>query len=270
MPSFHLVDAFSAVPFAGNPAGVVVLDAGPVDATWAQQLAAEIGASETAFVHPDGDAWQLRWWTPAAEVALCGHATLATAHVLFEADAVPPDSACRFQTRSGELRVVRRRRPDGEVLAMDLPAWPLGEHAEPQPLARALGGADGRYLGRTRTEQPNDVVEVASAATLDAIEPDLAAVRALGVTGLIVTAEGEGEVDLVSRYFAPSVGVDEDPVTGSAHSTLGPLWATRLGRRQLLAEQRSPRGGRLHLDVGDERVEVGGHAVTVIRGEVAT
>ena len=268
MPAFHLVDAFTARPFAGNPAGVVVLDAGPVDATWAQLVAAEVRASETAFVHPEGETWRLRWWTPTAEVALCGHATLATAHVLFTAGLADPDAPCRFATRSGELRTVRRPGEDGEMIAMDLPAWPLASQLEPPELPAALGGAPGRYLGRTDGDQPNHVAEVATADALDALEPDLDAVRALGATGLIVTAPGDGDVDLVSRYFAPNVGVDEDPVTGSAHATLGPLWAGRLGRRQLVADQRSARGGRLHLDVGDDRVEVAGQAVTVVEGRL--
>ena len=268
MPSFHLVDAFATRPFTGNPAGVVVLDTGPVDAAWAQHVAAEVRASETAFVHPEGGTWRLRWWTPTAEVALCGHATLATAHVLFQAGLADPGAPCRFATRSGELRTVRRTREDGEVIAMDLPAWPLASHPEPPELAAALGGACGRYLGRTDGDQPNHVAEVTSTAALDALDPDLDAVRALGTTGLIVTAPGDGDVDLASRYFAPNVGVDEDPVTGSAHTTLGPLWAGRLGRRQLVAEQRSARGGRLHLDVGDDRVEVAGPAVTVVEGHL--
>ena len=268
MPSFHLVDAFATRPFTGNPAGVVVLDAGPVDPAWAQHVATEVRASETAFVHPEGGTWRLRWWTPTAEVALCGHATLATAHVLFQAGLADPDAPCRFVTRSGELRTVRRTREDGEVIAMDLPAWPLASHPEPPELAAALGGACGRYLGRTDGDQPNHVAEVTSTAALDALDPDLDAVRALGTTGLIVTAPGDGDVDLASRYFAPNVGVDEDPVTGSAHTTLGPLWAGRLGRRQLVAEQRSARGGRLHLDVGDDRVEVAGPAVTVVEGHL--
>jgi predicted PhzF superfamily epimerase YddE/YHI9 len=264
VPPFRLVDAFTAAPFAGNPAGVVVLDAGPLDADWAQRVAAEVGASETAFVHPEGAAWRLRWWTPRTEVALCGHATLATAHVLWADGAVPPDRPLSFTTRSGVL--VAQREP-GEV-ALDLPAWPVAAHPAPAALDAALAGTPHRYLGRTAGDQPNDVVEVADEATVRGLVPDLVAVSELGATGLIVTAAASGDGDLVSRYFAPAVGVDEDPVTGSAHCTLGPLWAERLGRTSLTARQVSPRGGRLRLRVVDDRVIVAGAAVTVIRGEL--
>ncbi len=264
MPPFHLVDAFTDRPFTGNPAGVVVLD-GPVEQAWAQAVAAEVRASETAFVSPRPDGWQLRWWTPRVEVELCGHATLAAAHVLIEEGLAPPDLPVNFHTRSGRLRAVRR----GPQVAMDLPAWPLAPHPEPAGLAAALGGVIGRYLGRsTGSVQAWDVVELRDEAEVRAVRPDLAVVAALGSTGLIVTAAGN-DVDLVSRVFAPAVGVDEDPVTGSAHSTLGPLWAARLGRTRLTARQCSPRGGRLDLEVGADRVEVAGRAVTVIRGRIA-
>jgi predicted PhzF superfamily epimerase YddE/YHI9 len=274
VPPFRLVDAFTAVPFAGNPAGVVVLDAGPVDASWAQQVAAEVRASETAFVHPEDDGWRLRWWTPGTEVALCGHATLAAAHVLWEDGIAPRDRPLAFRTRSGVLVARREGTEVGEVAAVDaevaieLPSWPLAPHPVPAGLAAALGGSSGRYLGRTAGAQPNDVVEVADEAALRALSPDLAAVASLGSTGLIVTAPADGDDDLVSRYFAPAVAVDEDPVTGSAHCTLGPLWAQRLGRTTLTARQLSPRGGRLRLRVADDRVVVAGGAVTVIRGEL--
>lgn len=264
MPPFHLVDAFTDQPFAGNPAGVVVLD-GPVDEPWAQAVAAEVRASETAFVSPRPDGWLLRWWTPSMEVELCGHATLAAAHVLIEEGLAASHLPLDFHTRSGRLRAVRR----GGQLALDLPAWPLADHPEPAGLAAALGGLAGRYLGRsTGSVQGWDVVEAHDEAALRGLRPDLGAVASLGSTGLIVTAAGD-DVDLVSRVFAPAVGVDEDPVTGSAHSTLGPLWAQRLGRTRLTARQCSPRGGRLDLEVGADRVEVAGRAVTVIRGRIA-
>jgi predicted PhzF superfamily epimerase YddE/YHI9 len=264
VPPFRLVDAFTDVPFAGNPAGVVLLPRGPVDAGWAQHLAAEIAASETAFLHPeDDDAWRLRWWTPSIEVALCGHATLATAHVLWEDGVVADDRPLAFTTRSGPLRAWR----EGDEIALALPSWPLEPHPRPASLDRALGGVMGRYLGRTPGDQPNDVVEVADAAEVRRLTPDLPAVEALGSSGLIVTAAA-GDQAFVSRYFAPAVGVGEDPVTGSAHSTLGPLWAERLGRSTLTARQLSARGGRLRVEVEDDRVVVAGHAVTVVRGEV--
>jgi predicted PhzF superfamily epimerase YddE/YHI9 len=274
MLPFRLVDAFTATAFAGNPAGVVLLDHGPIDAAWAQQVASEVRASETAFLHPEDDAWRLRWWTPAAEVDLCGHATLAAAHVLWEDGIADPGGTLRFHTRSGELTAHR----DGPQVVLDLPAWPVREHPVPEGLRAALGGTPGTYLGRSAgvagsddpDGQPNDVVEVASEAVLRELAPDIAAVNALGSTGLIVTAAADGDGDLVSRYFAPAVGIDEDPVTGSAHSTLGPLWAERLRRTRLTARQISPRGGRLTLHVRDDRVLVGGQAITVIRGELLT
>jgi PhzF family phenazine biosynthesis protein len=272
MLPFRLVDAFTAAPFAGNPAGVVLLDHGPIDAAWAQQVAAEVRASETAFVHPEDGAWRLRWWTPAAEVDLCGHATLAAAHVLWEDGIADPTTTLAFHTRSGVLTA----RRDGPQIVLDLPAWPVREHPEPAGLTAALGGTPGTYLGRSSGVagsdgpggQPNDVVEVANEALLQELTPDIDAVAALGSTGLIVTAAADGDGDFVSRYFAPAVGIDEDPVTGSAHSTLGPLWAERLGRDRLTARQISPRRGRLTLHVQRDRVHVGGQATTVIRGHL--
>jgi predicted PhzF superfamily epimerase YddE/YHI9 len=269
VPPFHLVDAFTRVPFAGNPAGVVQLD-GPAPDGWMADVAAEVGASETAFVHPTGDAWELRWFTPTAEVDLCGHATLATAHVLWATEAAAGPLA--FDTRSGRLGAAPG--DEGRVW-LDLPSWPVRSAPEPAELRAALGGTSGTYLGRTagaagdvEGTQPNDVVEVADETTLVGLRPDLDAVLALGGTGLIVTAPGDDGTDLVSRYFAPAVGIAEDPVTGSAHSTLGPLWAERLGRDRLTARQVSPRGGDLVVRLVGDRVHVGGHAVTVVAGEV--
>lgn len=262
MPPLHLVDAFTERPFRGNPAGVVVLD-GPAPEPWMADVAAEVHASETAFVHREEDGWRLRWFTPTVEVDLCGHATLATAHVLWSSGSA--SGPLRFRTRSGELAA--ERAADGPIW-LGLPAWPLTERDAPTMVAGALPGIEHAYLGRSDGAQPNDVVEVADEATLRRLRPDLTQVAALGSAGLIVTAPGDGGTDLVSRYFAPNVGVDEDPVTGSAHSTLGPLWAARLGRRELTARQVSHRGGDLLLRVEADRVHVGGHAVTTIVGEV--
>jgi predicted PhzF superfamily epimerase YddE/YHI9 len=262
VPPFALVDAFTDRPFGGNPAGVVVLD-GPADERWMAAVAAEVRASETAFLHPDADGWQLRWFTPTVEVDLCGHATLAAAHVLWRRSAA---GTLRFATRSGTLSA---RRDEEGIAWLDLPSWPI-EHEGPAPtsLAGALPGVEHRYLGRTGGAQPNDVAEVADEATLRRLVPDPEAVLALGSTGLIVTAAGDDGTDLVSRYFAPAVGIDEDPVTGSAHCTLGPLWAERLGRTRLTARQVSTRGGELLVEVGEDRVLVGGRAVTIVEGTV--
>lgn len=264
MPSFHLVDAFTATAFRGNPAGVVVLEDGPVDPVLAQQVAAEVGASETAFVHREEDGWRLRWWTPTTEVDLCGHATLATGHVLVATGQVPSDEPIVFHTRSGTL--VASRDADDRIW-LDLPAWPVAAHPEPEALARVVGGAAARYLGRTRVTQANDLIEVADVAALLAFQPEPAAVAALGAGGLIVTAPGE-HADVAMRYLAPALGVDEDPVTGSAACTVAPLWAGRLGRSEVTIEQRSARGGELVCRVTTDRVHVGGHAVTTISGEV--
>jgi predicted PhzF superfamily epimerase YddE/YHI9 len=269
MPTFALVDAFTSQAFAGNPAGVVLLD-GPVDPAWAQRVAAEVGASETAFVRPaDDGTFDLRWWTPAAEVDLCGHATLAAAHVLIGHDPQAPGDVVRFATRSGLLTVTRRPPLDPDrppMLVMDLPVWAPVPRPAPAPLAAALGEVPHRYHGRNSQDQVFDLVEVDDVPTLLGLRVDLEAVTALGGTGLIVTTAGDGGADIASRVFAPAVGVDEDPVTGSAHAVLGPWWSARLGRDRLVADQRSARGGRLELHVTDDHVAVAGQAVTVIRG----
>ena len=264
MPAFHLVDAFTAAAFGGNPAGVVLLEHGVVDADVAQAVAAEVGASETAFLHPEADGWRLRWWTPTTEVDLCGHATLAAAHVLTGEGMADGAHRLRFHTRSGLLTATR----DADArLWLDLPAWPLAEHRAPARLSALLGGVSARYLGRTTVAQANDVVEVADVAALDAVAPDLPAIAELGSGGLIVTSPGD-RTDAAMRYFAPALGVEEDPVTGSAACTIAPLWAGRLARSELVIEQRSERGGQLWTRVAADRVEVGGHAVTTIRGEL--
>jgi predicted PhzF superfamily epimerase YddE/YHI9 len=264
MTSFHLVDAFSDVAFRGNPAGVVVLERGPVDEPWAQRIAAEVGASETAFAHPEGDGWRLRWWTPTAEVDLCGHATLATAHVLTTTGSTDPNRPVVFSTRSGALTTTHDTH--GRVW-LDLPAWPVAAHHEPAALPRVLAGVEGCYLGRTQVAQANDVIEVADVATLLGWRPEPADVVALGAAGLIVTAPGE-HADVAMRYLAPALGVDEDPATGSAACTVAPLWAARLGRPALTIEQRSARGGELDCRVDGDRVHVGGHAVITISGRL--
>jgi len=260
--SFHLVDAFTDTAFRGNPAGVVMLADGPVDADLAQRVAAEVGASETAFVHRDGDGWRLRWWTPPTEVAMCGHATLAAAHVLYATGAAAGTAPVAFATRSGTL--VATRDGTGRI-QLDLPAWPVAAHPTPSGLDAVLGPVPGRYLGRTRVTQANDLVEVADPDLLDAVDPDPAAVAALGAGGLILVSPGAG-TDAAMRYLAPALGVDEDPVTGSAACTVAPLWAARLGRAEVTIEQRSKRGGHLVCRLEGDRVHVGGHAVTTISG----
>ncbi len=257
----HQVDAFTDRPFAGNPAAVCPLEAWLPDETL-QAIAAENNLSETAFFVPrDGepDAYDLRWFTPAAEVPLCGHATLASAHVLFERD---PALACvRFQTReSGPLEVTR----DGDLLAMDFPSAPPGPCDPPDGLIDALGEPPDELLKGTHYY----MAVYGREADVAALAPDFPAVARAGAE-VIVTAPGDAaDLDFVSRFFAPSLGIDEDPVTGSAHCTLTPYWAKRLGKSKLRARQISARGGDVFCEDRGERVLLCGSAVTVIIGEL--
>lgn len=247
------VDAFTERAFAGNPAAVCLLE-GPAPEAWMQDLAAENNLAETAFLHPDGDSWALRWFTPEVEVPLCGHATLAAAHVLL---AVDDARTLRFTTRSG---VLTARRVAGGI-ELDFPSNPPVPALAPEGLLTALG-LEGDVLSA-----PGDwwVVVVQSAAQVRSCSPDLAALARVSPHCAVVTAPGEAGIDLVSRVFAPAVGIDEDPVTGSAHCVLAPYWAGRLGRSELTAHQASRRGGHLSLVLHGDRVLLTGHAVTVAR-----
>jgi PhzF family phenazine biosynthesis protein len=258
----HVVDAFTDRPFAGNPAAVCVL-AEPAEPGWMQRVAMEMNLSETAFPRPVEDAgadYELRWFTPKVEVALCGHATLASSHVLYETGAVPADRPIRFRTlRSGVLTV---RRDDG-LLAMDFPACPPEETGAPAGLSDALG-VKPSWTGRN---VQNDVLAVLDdAATVRALTPDLTALGRIDARGVCVTAPDTGAHDFVSRFFAPQSGVPEDPVTGSAHCMLTPFWAERLGRTDMLAYQASPRGGEVRVTARGDRVILRGNAVTVLEG----
>ncbi|TCO79752.1 PhzF family phenazine biosynthesis protein [Plasticicumulans lactativorans] len=252
------IDAFSARPFGGNPAAVVPLDAWLPDATL-QAIAAENNLSETAFCVPAGAAWQLRWFTPTVEVELCGHATLATAHALYTHLGYSGAEAL-FDTRSGRLSV--RRCADGR-LELDLPARAAQPFAAPPALAAALGAVPQASLDAGAW-----LAVFADAAEVRALVPDLRALARLPCDGVIVTAAGSGAVDFVSRYFAPHAGIDEDPVTGSAHAVLTPYWAARLGRGRLSARQVSARGGELDCELDGARVRLRGHAVTYLRGVI--
>lgn len=255
-----LVDAFTAEPFSGNPAAVCLADR-PLDPGWMQAVAAELNHSETAFVDRSlaGPAIGLRWFTPAGEVDLCGHATMAAAHVLWEREGERRERL-DFTTRSGTLAAERR----GRTIRLDMPSEPAHAVPEPEGLAQALG-AHPVWTGRNRFDY---LVELADEAEVAALRPDFGALAAFEVRGVIVTAEGKGEHDFVSRFFAPRHGVDEDPVTGSAHCCLGPYWAARLGRRELTGFQRSARGGLVRVSVGDERIALDGEAVIFISGEL--
>jgi PhzF family phenazine biosynthesis protein len=254
------VDAFTDRPFAGNPAAVCILPAAR-DEAWMQDVAREMNLSETAFLHPRGDEWDLRWFTPACEVDLCGHATLASAHVLWEDGGLAPGAEARFHTRSGLLTA----RRDGAWISMNFPAKPEEETAASPELARALGTTPV-YVGRSHFDC---LVEVESEEEVRDLRPDFGLLRAVAARGIIVTSRSETPgVDFVSRFFAPRVGVDEDPVTGSAHCCLAPYWARKLGRSELVGFQASARGGTVRVRADGDRVHLGGQAVTVMRGEL--
>jgi len=255
----YQVDSFTERPFAGNPAGVCLL-AAPAEDAWMRAVAAEMNVAETAFLVPRTDAaYDLRWFTPTVEVDLCGHATLASAHILWEQRRLPLAETARFHTRSGLLSAWR----DGDTIRMDFPAEPAVTSEPPPELRRALG-VDFQFAGRNRMDW---LVEVADEATLGAVRPVLDALTAVGGRGVIVTARSSSpERDFVSRFFAPAAGVDEDPVTGSAHCALAPYWSAKLGKTALTGFQASTRGGTVACAVQGGRVVLGGHAVTVLRG----
>ncbi|RJL23667.1 PhzF family phenazine biosynthesis protein [Bailinhaonella thermotolerans] len=256
----HVVDAFTDRPFGGNPAAVVLLDR-PVDEAWMQSLAAEMKHSETAYLTPREDGYGLRWFTPAVEVDLCGHATLASAHALFSGGEAGDE--IRFHTRSGVL-TARRERESGMIL-LDFPARTITEVPAPAGLDAALG-AEPRWTGR---DEDDLLVELADEEAVRKLEPDIARLAEVEVRGVTVTARGSGEYDFVSRFFAPRVGVDEDPVTGSAHCALAPYWADRLGRDTLVGFQASARGGVVRVTARGGRVELAGRAVTILDAELA-
>jgi PhzF family phenazine biosynthesis protein len=253
-----IVDAFAAAPFAGNPAAVCVADAFP-DPGLMQAIAAENNLSETAFVVRAGPAWEIRWFTPAVEVGLCGHATLAAAWVILERVA-PGTKRVRFESAAGPLGA---RVSDGDVV-LDFPSRPPEAAADAEAVTRALGAAP---VSCWRAAD-NHLALLGSEAAVAAVAPDPRRVAELGGTGLIVTAAGD-EVDFVSRYFAPAVGVTEDPVTGSAHCTLIPFWSRRLERDALEARQISARGGVLRCRDRGDRVDIGGPARLYLEGRIS-
>jgi PhzF family phenazine biosynthesis protein len=255
------VDAFTNRPFGGNPAAVCVLPQAPSD-QWMRDIAREMNLSETAFLVPRGDEFDLRWFTPAVEVDLCGHATVASAHVLWQDDHLPADRQARFHTRSGLLTADQR----GEWIELDFPAK-LAEPAEtPDCLLSALGVDHANYVGKNAFDY---LVEIESEDVLRKLDPDHSRLRKLPVRGIIVTARGAGSgYDFVSRFFAPGSGIDEDPVTGSAHTALGPYWAPLLGKTEFLAFQASARGGVVKVRLEGDRVKLSGQAVTVMTGEL--
>lgn len=271
MPTLPIVqvDAFTATPFGGNPATVCVLKTAR-DEKWMASVAMEMNLSETAFLVPaapdaNGEtAFHLRWFTPAIEVALCGHATLASAHVLWSEGHLQPHAAARFHTKSGLLTCTRA----GDWIEMDFPATFVQSADPPAQLSEALG-AEFKFTGRSKFDY---LVELADEAAVRALQPNQHLLRQLPVRGVIATAPASpssaGLYDFVSRFFAPGAGVDEDPVTGSAHCALAPYWAERFGKPEMTGYQASRRGGIVKVRPVKDRVFLKGQAVTVLRGEL--
>jgi PhzF family phenazine biosynthesis protein len=254
------VDAFSNRPFAGNPAAVCVLNE-PRDDEWMRNVALEMNLSETAFLLKEPEGFHLRWFTPRVEVDLCGHATIASAHVLWEDGHIPSDATAHFRTRSGWLSATQS---DGWI-TLDFPANPIDRPIDPEPVARALG-VPVVFAGMSRFDL---LAELESEAVVRSLSPDFGLIEALPARGLIVASRAETPgFDFVSRFFAPRVGIAEDPVTGSAHSVLGPYWASKLGRSELVGYQASSRGGVVRVRLEGDRTLLGGQAVTVLRGEL--
>ncbi|HEX5659297.1 MAG TPA: PhzF family phenazine biosynthesis protein [Polyangiales bacterium] len=257
MVLLHLVDAFAERPFTGNPAAVCLLDRDKTD-EWMQNLAFELGYSETAFVTRRDNMWQLRWFSPSSEVRLCGHATLASAHVLWSLGRA--QGPIEFATLSGVLKCER----DARGIAIDLPCSKLEDAPPPVGFLSALGV---RPLALKRTDQDDYVAELESEDAVAKLAPDLAALAQVKARGICVTSRAKDpELDFVSRFFAPAFGIPEDPVTGSAHCALAPLWAARLGKTKLRARQLSRRGGVLDVELVGDRVRLAGRAVTVFTG----
>ncbi|MEM8542607.1 MAG: PhzF family phenazine biosynthesis protein [Cyanobacteria bacterium P01_H01_bin.119] len=277
------VDAFTEVPFRGNPAAVCVLPKA-LNETWMQAIAAEMNLSETAFLVPTDDGYHLRWFTPAAEVDLCGHATLASAHVLWSEGYLDAAQPARFQTKSGLLTATLHNG----WITLNFPAQPVEPLTPPAALIQVLRGLNPVFVGVNPTGY---FVELETATQVRSLQPDFALLKTLPVQGLIVTSRADssgpyhrdgleqaaephiensnpGSFDFVSRYFAPAVGIDEDPVTGSAHCGLTPYWQKKLGKPALMAQQVSARSGVLKVTTEGDRVLISGQAVTVLRGKL--
>jgi PhzF family phenazine biosynthesis protein len=253
------VDAFTDRPFGGNPAGVCILD-GLADQDWMQAVGMEMNLSETAFLFPEGAGYRLRWFTPATEVDLCGHATLASAHVLFTEGLADRDRTVEFYTLSGTLKA--KLAKDGWI-ELDFPKTPAEPFDPPPGLVEALG-VRPVWVGRSRFDY---LIEVEHEELVRNSQPDFTALKKAETRGVIVTSRSASpERDFVSRFFAPAVGIDEDPVTGSAHCVLGPYWSEKLGKKELTAFQASKRGGVVRVRLEGDRVYLGGQAITAIKG----
>ncbi len=258
--TLYQVDAFTDKPFAGNPAAVCILEKA-ADENWMQQVALEMNLSETAFLFPEKDGFNLRWFTPTAEVELCGHATLATAHTLWEQNIIEANKSAYFYTKSGKLTAVKL----DNLIELNFPATKPIKTDSPDKLLEALGCV-ALYVGKNKFDY---LIEVGSAETVRKIAPNFSLLKKIDVRGVIVTAQSDiDKYDIISRFFAPAVGVDEDPVTGSAHCTLSPYWSDKLGKNELKAYQASNRGGELTIVYHGDRVLLRGEAVTMMKIEL--
>ncbi len=272
------VDAFTDVRYSGNPAGVCILPKGEHGADWMQKVAREMNLPETAYlVKRKGEgsgngvaSYDLRWFSPLVEIDLCGHATLASAHVLYEDGQVKEDAGIHFHTRSGVLKAEKASRGKEGWIELDFPALPEKRFNGPtEKLAKALG-ANPRHVGAYGSDY---LVELQSEKEVRGLSPDFGLLKELPARGVAVTAPPGASTkakgfDFVSRFFAPAVGIDEDPVTGSAHCALGPFWGRRLGKEKVTGYQASARGGTVRVRMRGDRVILGGKAVTVMRGEL--
>ena len=259
----YQVDAFTDQPFKGNPAAVCILPeiGDQFDEVWMAAVASEMNLSETAFLRPTTDCFNLRWFTPAMEVDLCGHATLASAHILYELGLIAPNDEARFQTRSGLLTAQKQ----GNEIELNFPATPPSPIQDDPGLAKAMGVNPVSLL----QSKFDFLVKVGSEAEVRNAKPDFEKLSELGLRGVMLTSKGEsGQFDFISRFFAPGAGIDEDPVTGSAHCCLGPYWGEILGKNEMIAYQASARGGVVRVKLSDDRVFLGGRAVTIMTGNL--
>lgn len=261
MTSIYQVDSFASEPFKGNPAAVCILPE-PTNEAWMQNVAMEMNLSETAFLHPVDGGFSLRWFTPTTEVDLCGHATLASAHILWETGTLLSRETAKFYTRSGLLTAVK----NGDWIEMDFPAEKVEPSNPSDALLEALGVAPA-FVGKNRMDY---FVEVPGEELVRELQPDFSLLARLPARGVIVTSRSRSEeYDFVSRCFYPAYGIPEDPVTGSAHCALAPYWAEKLGKQEMIGYQASGRGGFVRVKDLGERTLIAGQAVTVLRGEIA-
>lgn len=260
---FYWIDSFANQAFQGNPAGVCLLQS-PIDDLKMQNIAREIGLSETAFVTKNFSHFELRWFTPTVEVDLCGHATLASAHALWESKIATSESIA-FHTKSGMLTA----KKDSEYVVLDFPTIAIKPlHSPIKNLLESLGINDPLYIGRS---DKTVLIEVTSEKCLKNIQPDFELLKEVPIEGVVVTSRSEypDDYDFVSRYFGPREGINEDPVTGFAHCHLGPYWQTKLNKTKFLAYQASSRGGFIKIDMHDDRILLGGKAITIMKGEIS-